>query len=837
MSNQSQLLKAAQYYHQHKIACIATNDNKRAILPWKDYQTRLPTTEEITQQFAHPKAKGIAIICGAVSGNLEIIDVDLKNDVSGDLFHRLMDQLGEIGKRLYCVQTRSGGYHLGYKCEVIDANLKLANRPATPDEIAANPNAKQLCLIETRGEGGYVIAPPTEGYNRLSEFHIPIISIDEREHIMTVCRSFNEIYIEEKSIPTNTNARNYGTTPWDDYNAKSDVVELLTKHGWTRVEQSGERIRMKRPGTTTAHSSGDYHTGLNLFKVFTTSTQFDTERAYKPFAVYAILEHNGDFSKAAKQLVADGFGEAAANVEKKLNIKINQALATGRTKDQITDLLMMEDKRSRDEANVLINNVMSQRGDTILEFWDTVTTNAGTRITISRQRFIQFLYNNGFHLFFYDQKVNGFIIVRQMDGLVIEVTPENIKKFVKNYIQSLPETFDMITPPELLEVVMKGNETYFGKGLIEFMDAKQLDLLRDDANTAYFTFTNGIIKITTDKIQLLKYNQIDGRVVWKSQVIDFNIDIDFDVEKDAEFYEFMELVAGNDVENTMYLVSMVGYLLHQYKDPSKPFAVILAEETEDENKGGGTGKGILVKALSKLAKIETVDGKNFKLDKSFAFQRVGLDTEIIAIEDMRKNVDFEGFYPIITEGITIEKKNKDEMFIPFADSPKIIFTTNYTIPSTGDHAKRRQRVFEFSNFFSATKSPLDHFGHRLFDDWDRDEWNRFYNLLFHCVQIYLKDGIIHKPNSDKLHRKHIRLNYTADFLDWWDGFIETNIGQPNAAKSLYNEFLLANDLDKKDFSSKRFKKALTESCEKFGYCITDSRVGTEKVLHYTIKTI
>ena len=59
---------------------------------------------------------------------------------------------------------------------------------------------------------------------------------------------------------------------------------------------------------------------------------------------------------------------------------------------------------------------------------------------------------------------------------------------------------------------------------------------------------------------------------------------------------------------------------------------------------------------------------------------VGLDTKVVAIEDVRKNVDFEGFYSIITEGITVEKKNKDELFIPYKDSPKILFTTNYTIP-------------------------------------------------------------------------------------------------------------------------------------------------------------
>src|SRR5205085_2848582 len=147
-----------------------------------------------------------------------------------------------------------------------------------------------------------------------------------------------------------------------------------------------------------------------------------------------------------------------------------------------------------------------------------------------------------------------------------------------------------------------------------------------------------------------------------SQIIEFNVDIDAAFDPNlCEFYRFIRGVAGTNDE---YLTSLIGYLLHRYKDPARPHAVILAEETEDEKRGGGTGKGILVKALSYMANIERVDGKNFKLDKNFAFQRVGLDTKIVAIEDVRKNVDFEGFYSIITEGMTIERKNKDEYFIP-----------------------------------------------------------------------------------------------------------------------------------------------------------------------------
>ena len=220
-----------------------------------------------------------------------------------------------------------------------------------------------------------------------------------------------------------------------------------------------------------------------------------------------------------------------------------------------------------------------------------------------------------------------------------------------------------------------------------------------------------------------------------------------------------------------------------------------------------------------MANVERVDGKNFKLDKNFAFQRVGLDTKVVAIEDVRKNVDFEGFYSIITEGITVEKKNKDELFIPYKDSPKILFTTNYTIPSIGNHAKRRQRVFEFSNFFNSSYTPADLFNHKLFDDWDADEWNRFYNLMFTCVAFYFGEGVKEQENGNKLKRKHIKLNFGEEFLDWFDEQKELLFENHKPFRELYNSFLLMNDFDKKDYSQKRFKKALKESCEKFNYTI------------------
>lgn len=185
-------------------------------------------------------------------------------------------------------------------------------------------------------------------------------------------------------------------------------------------------------------------------------------------------------------------------------------------------------------------------------------------------------------IFFYEKGNSIYRMVYQQDGFVQEATAESIKKHIKNYIQNLPSKFDSITPNELLEVVLKGSDSYFGKGLIEFLDAKDIDLLKDDVDTAYFPFKNGIVKITKDGAKLLSYGEV-GKVVWQSQVIDFHIDVDNDFDYQlCEFYKFMEKISGEEAEKLIYLTSLVGYLLHRYKDPSRPWAVVLAEETEDE---------------------------------------------------------------------------------------------------------------------------------------------------------------------------------------------------------------------------------------------------------------
>jgi hypothetical protein len=794
------------------INTIAINDNKQAIYPWKRFQTEKITAEELERQLSDSRAKGIAIICGAISGGLEVIDIDTKYQTY-ELWEEIKKKIPQdLYNRLHIVKTRSGGYHLYYKCEVIEPNSKFALRYATSEEIKANPHNKTFCIIESRGECGYVVAPPTTGYEVLQD-GIHVISIEEREELLTIMRSFNEV-IDEEIIEAHNrpSPKEYGLSPFDDFNKRCDFVGLMERNGWKKVKNGGARIFFLRPGGTSEHS-GSYNTEMGLFSVFSTNTPFQVQKGYSPSAVFTILEHEGNYKKSAVALLEAGYGERKSYFGDKLERDVFEKRRNGVPKSEQITMLVKKYDKSVDEATEIIDKLELEWGDNIREFWDSVEKRGRVEAVIKLDKLERFLNDKGgFKLYFYEPNSIIYRLVRVLDGMVEESSTEQIKKFIKNYINRLPSSFDAgLDPQTLMETIYKGANQYFSDNFFEFFERANLQFLSDTRDEAYIPFKNGVVKITKDSVDLLEYGSISS-VIWKSQVIDHHIYIENDFAyENVEYYKFIERICDFDPDRIMYAISLIGYLLHKYKDPARPFAVILCEETENEQKGGGTGKGIFNKALGYINNLVVVDGKNFKVDKNFAFQRVDLDTRLLAIEDTRRNVDFEGFYSIITEGITVEKKNKDELRIHYKDSPKVIFTTNYTIPNAGNHAKRRQKVFEFSGYFSPQRTPEDEFGHKLFEDWDKDEWNRFYNLMFHSVMDYLENGVTDVPPSDKIIRKQIKVQFGEEFLEYFMGLKEES-GLTITLERLYNDFLSFGGFDKKDYSLKRFTKGVEESC-------------------------
>lgn len=261
------------------------------------------------------KAKGIAILTGAASGSLELLDVDTKYDLTGtlwsDLSKAIQSELPDLWPLLTISKTVRGGRHILYKCETISGNAKLASRPATQEEQAKGET--KHALLETRGEGGYLVAAPTEGYELIQGSYttIPTITPEQRTALWCIAVDFDQMPEVEPTPQKERKPKESGSplTPLEDYNERGDVVGLLTAHGWKVVRRSGGKVYLLRSGVTTSAISGNWHEGKRRLFVFSTSTNLPNGKALSATDVFSVLECNGDIKETARKLRGMGYGD------------------------------------------------------------------------------------------------------------------------------------------------------------------------------------------------------------------------------------------------------------------------------------------------------------------------------------------------------------------------------------------------------------------------------------------------------------------------------------------------------------------------------------------------
>lgn len=311
-------------YIESGLSVIPCLNDKRPAIKWTRYQEEIPAFN--LMQDTYNQYNNFALICGKVSGGVEVVDVDCKYDLDGDLAGKLSSmlkkQITNFTDKVVIQKTVNKGYHLIYRCDEIEGNQKLAFRSTTEQEKLDNPKEKRKVLIETRGEKGYILVPPSKGYEIFSGDlnNIPKITPEERQTILRACKSFseydktdvlNELRKTHEMLNTDGQKRfNTIKSPLDDYNENGDVVGLLQKHGWTVVFETKDRVALKRPGNTKTKHSAYYDKFKKWFTVFSSSTEFETEKAYLPYAVYAVLECKGDYGDAVIKLSEEGYGES-----------------------------------------------------------------------------------------------------------------------------------------------------------------------------------------------------------------------------------------------------------------------------------------------------------------------------------------------------------------------------------------------------------------------------------------------------------------------------------------------------------------------------------------------
>jgi hypothetical protein len=97
--------------------------------------------------------------------------------------------------------------------------------------------------------------------------------------------------------------------PGDDFNDRASWREILEPHGWVLDHESEGVGFWRRPGKGSGHGATTNHNGNHTFYVFTcNASPFVQHGSYSKFGAYAVLNHAGDFTAAARALSRDGYG-------------------------------------------------------------------------------------------------------------------------------------------------------------------------------------------------------------------------------------------------------------------------------------------------------------------------------------------------------------------------------------------------------------------------------------------------------------------------------------------------------------------------------------------------
>ncbi len=490
----------------------------------------------------------------------------------------------------------------------------------------------------------------------------------------------------------------------------------------------------------------------------------------------------------------------------------------GKTDSEISDELkkLLTQNLSVDSIRQKIKNETADKSsETEMSFW--FIDGKTNQIKIDVNMLLEWLEDQGFAKV-YLQSDHESSLIKLEHNIAHEVSKENIIDYTLNYLDK--------TNLDVKRILRPATSNYLGSDKLKTLKTINKEFQRDAKEHSFIYFKNGFVKTTKDKIELLPYDMLNDKI-WHRDINprDFQ-----QGSSDGVFSKFIELVCAEDSERVKALRSAIGYLLHRFKEESSAKAIILCDESiESEN--GGTGKGIIAKAIGRIVPTQSLDFKHRKSNQ-FVLQDVKPDTRVVHFNDVPERFDFRMFFNAISDDMEIEKKNDLRYSISFENSPKFMISSNFAVTGEGDSHVRRKVEYELCNYFNPKRTPYNEFGHALFREWDELEWGKFDNYMVECVQLYLNEGLI-EPVLVNMAKKKLIASTHKDFVSWceqrdWSNKIDQ--------KQL--RFFIEEDTGLILKSTQQAKKWLKQYAEYAGYAMeekteNDSNGKTCKMLYLT----
>jgi len=786
-----------------------------------------PVTKELMQKWLAkegkpaPKTNKVVVFNGMavlLTGNLYAFDFDAKNSPNKiSKYGEWVDGVSSIDSDMVqncpSEMTRTDGHHLYFR----------HNGDLPCGKLAMSDDGEMISL---RGGGLLSFCYPTPDYREINSGlleGIPLLTREQADAMMQVAAMLNlkKLKIEDKDAPhepTEYPKRISAMCRKFDYCSNdSTIPDLVISVGGKQVstgkmnhQYKGEIVKSEyvtylRPGKDGVRDNDKQYSA----KYFVSSKR--------------LVNFSGswDIFPSPEDEAVDFSGSAKKEVKQKLYV-MTPVMVVYHTSGKSWDSAVESMRRIAQQQGFELDEDDEQYP--LGKWWSYIKKDSrGKIIEIPVYNVVDFekwLVEYGFAWY-------GKQLVLATNGIIKEVDLVFVRKAAKDYIKPLEEA-----EGEMMNFLTKEINKDITPSFSALRKIQDENILRDTYDYCYIAFTNGVVVIDKAGNMRLVYASELKRYIWEETILQHEITIQTTLPKleSIPFADFCNKISCGIADNFKTITTTIGYLIHEYKKQEEPVAIIFAEDTKEVKDGGGRGKGVTVKAVGCIRKTITINGKTFDPSASFAFQRVTGDVRVVCIDDIQKKSQFEMYNSTISEGLTVNRKGKEERWIPYQYSPKIVFTTNYTIDNEAVFEKRRQRIFLYGDYFSATRTPAIEYGHVFFVDWNKSQWNDFYNFMFYCVKMYMQHGILEMDVTENYKEKAITNKYSEEFLDWIKDNHDFFMAGYRPFNEQYKGFLEFSSFDKNKYSSKQLSNAIKSYAEFHGLVVEkdrSSQVGRE----------
>lgn len=500
--------------------------------------------------------------------------------------------------------------------------------------------------------------------------------------------------------------------------------------------------------------------------------------------------------------------------------------------------------------------------------WRDVKDGSGfMEYRLNHAQIYNFLQQCGYHRLSMPNSKTGYIYIKIEGSIVKEVSPVEVKTFIFTFLKKRN------SPPALLNAFYRSqnqlSETSFSN-----MEPVEIDFTDCDKNSQYLFFENAIWEASKDGIK----EHLPGTVakfVWDEELIKHRADLQdapfvISYNRDTERYQIevkddsclffkylrnasrvhwrKELEQGETLtqdeayEQDLHLINKIyslGYLLHRYKDPSKPWCVFAMDNkiAETGESHGGSGKSIAYKAPRYFMKSVTLEGRNPKLtDNPHLYELVTKHTDYLLVDDANQYLKFDHFFSAITGEMMVNPKHGKQYELSFEETPKFCITSNFTLRNIDPSTERRLLYTVFSDYYHYNKdgeyqesrSPYDDFGKNLFLDFTPEEWNKTFNTIAYCISTFLRFPKIDPP-MDNVEKRNLRTIMTEQFKEWADVYFDEFSHRTDRLylkSTAFQDFIDTTKL--RSWSAQRFKKSLVAWCKYFNFVLNPDALVNNK---------